>query len=172
MEREVNYQCLSVPNKQCIIEFQSFIGNSNEFIVKELVIMDLATNMLNYFLFKPPHDYNNLFNKAKKTNKWLTYYFHNITWDEGFTQYEELDNIMNHYCKQFDIIYTTGLKKALFISRYSRGTVINYLISKNFHYNTGGGLCNSVKNEKHKLRNCCLIKTQRILAAMGKIPMS
>lgn len=160
----------NITNRQCIIEFQSFVGNLNEFIVKELVIMDLETNVVNYFLFKPPHSFKKLSSKAKRTNKWLTRYFHHITWHEGFVEYKELTNIMQYYCQQFQIIYTTGLKKSDFISQYTTNTVVNYAISKHFVFNKGDGICNSVKNDMHKINNCCLIKTQRILAAMGKIP--
>lgn len=168
MEKVVKFRY--VPNKRCIIEFQAFIDNSNEFIVKDLVILDLETNAVNYFLFKPPHSYKKLSAKAKRTNNWLTKHFHSITWNEGFVEYKELDNITYHYCQQFGTIYTTGLKKVKFISQYTSDTVVNYLISKNLYFNTGDGFCNSVQQETHKLKNCSLVKTYCILAAMGQIP--
>lgn len=159
----------NVPSQPCIIEFQSFIGNSDEFIVKELVIMNLETNVVNYFLFKPPHYFSKLTAKAKKTNRWLTRHYHMISWNEGFTQYKELDNIMYHYCQQYGTIYTTGLKKCQFLSQYTTNNVVNLLIAKENNFNTCQGICTSVKNERHKTSNCALVKTYKILIFMGKI---
>lgn len=39
--------------KQCIIEFQAFRGNQDEFIIKELDILDLHTNIPCSFVFNP-----------------------------------------------------------------------------------------------------------------------
>lgn len=170
MDRKVKFQ--NVPNKQCIIEFQSFWGNANEFIVKELVIHDLETNVVNYFLFKPPFPFKKLTAKAKRTNHWLTKKFHYISWDEGFTQYKELNNILFFYCQQYGTIYTTGEQKVKFIAQYTTNTVINYIISRNFVCDTGEGFCNSVQHYKHKLANCSLANTYRILASMQRIQNS
>lgn len=168
MEKRVRFTTVA-KQQQCIIEFQSFIGNLDEFIVKELVIMNLETNVVNYFLFKPPHGFKKLSIKAQKTNNWLTRHFHMINWNEGFTQYKELDNIMYHYCQQYGTIYTTGLKKCQFISQYTTDKVVNLLIGKQSDFNVGNGFCTSVKNEQHKIANCALVKTYKILSVMGKI---
>lgn len=170
MQKKVQFQ--NVPNKKCIIEFQSFWGNLNEFIVKELVIMDLSTNVVNYFLFKAPHSIKKLCYKAKKTNNWLTKNYHYISWNEGFVNYKELDNIMYFYCQQYGVIYTTGLQKTNWIQQYTPYTVINYFIKKSYVCDFGEGFCNSVSHNNHKVSNCSLIKTYRLLTAMGKIPNS
>lgn len=167
MDRKVKFQ--NVSNKQCIIEFQSFWGNLDEFIVKELVIHDLETNVVNYFLFKPPFPFKKLSAKAKRTNHWLTKRFHYISWNEGFIQYKELDHIFFFYCQQYGTIYTTGEKKAKFIAQYTTNTVINYVISRHFVCNIGEGFCNSVQNDKHKKANCSLANTYRLLASMQRI---
>lgn len=156
-------------NTECIIEFQSFIGSSDEFIVKELVVMDINTNVLNYFLFKPPHSFQKLTPKAKRINKWLMNNFHHIAWSEGFTDYNELQNIITHYTQQYGIIYTTGFKKRKWIEQYTTNKVINYVISKHYQVNTGSGFCNSVNKDEHRISNCCLIKAYRLLSAMGKL---
>ena len=106
MENTVHFR--QTPDKSCIIEFQAFVGNRNEFIVKELVITDLNTNIMCYFLFKPPFSFKKLSGKAARTNKWLMKNYHHISWNEGFTEYKELDNIMYHYAQQYTIIYTKG----------------------------------------------------------------
>lgn len=171
MEKQL-IQCNNNNNKnassdaKCIVEFQSFIGNSNEFIVKELVIMDIRTNNVNYFLFKPPHSFRKLSDKAKRTNKWLMNNFHYIAWSEGFTEYSDLANILQHYCQQYSTIYTTGYKKARLIEKYTSGKVIDYIMSKNYIVYTGDGFCNSVNNDKHRITNCALLKTYRIFTLL------
>lgn len=161
MAHHVRFQ--PTPFKQCIIEFQAFIGNSNEYILKELVIMDLDTNVVNYFLFKPPHSIKKLSFKAIKTNKWLTKNYHHINWNEGFTEYKEVDNVMYHYCSQYNTIYTTGLKKCQFIQQYTTNTVQNYKLNKLQEIDVGEGFCNSVKSTKHKTTNCSLVKAFKVI---------
>lgn len=154
-------------SKRCIIEFQSFVDNEKRFIVKELVVMDLQTNVVNHFLLKPPYSFKKLSYIAKKTNKWLMNNFHYIAWSEGFVNYKELDNIMYHYCQQYETIYTTGFKKKQWIEQYTTNKVFNYLVSKNYFVNVGDGFCNSVNNYKHKTSNCALLKAFKVLSSMG-----
>ncbi|WP_221935963.1 hypothetical protein, partial [Klebsiella pneumoniae] len=132
MERDIVQHHTTSTIKRCVIELQGFRNNSHEFIVKELAIFDIATHVVNYFLFKPPFPFRVLNNKAFRTNRWLTQNFHHLTWDEGFTEYKELTNIMHHYCKQYDEIYTSGLEKSQWIRKFSTRQVINHDFNQDF----------------------------------------
>ncbi len=154
-------------DKSAIIEFQAFKGNENEFIIKELVILDLKTNIPNYFLFKPPFSFSHLNRKQKKTNNWCTRRHHLITWDEGFTNYEELDNIMYHYCTQFTSIFSTGLEKCNWIRMYTTSKVIERTLSKELR-NNENLVCTSVKNVNHNFPNCALAKAHNLSLTLSK----
>lgn len=147
--------------KKCVIEFQGFRNNRSDFIIKELSIVDVSTGVVNYFVFKPPFAFRCLNRKASKTNDWLSLNFHHISWNEGFTSYKELHNIMQHYCQQYDVIYTTGLEKSQFIKRYASERVRNITVNPNFQTNFVG-LCIGLENPVHKTANCALSRAFRV----------
>ena len=156
-------------SKSCVIEVQSYRGNNNEYIVKELAILDLSTDVVNYFLFKPPFPLEYLDSKSLKTYNWLFNYFHHIPWHEGFTPYGELKNILNHYCSQYELIYTTGLEKANWLKMRTASTVTDYTLDKTIATKESkSGICIGVKNPKHKYSNCALSKAYRVASQLKK----
>lgn len=154
-------------DKNAIVEFQAFKGNSNEFIIKELVILDLSTGIPNYFLFKPPFEFANLERKYAKTNNWCTKKYHFITWDEGFTHYGELDEIMYYYCSQYTTLFTTGVEKCNWLRMYTTSRVVERNLSKELKEKQNL-LCISVKNPRHKIQNCALAKAYNLATTFGK----
>lgn len=153
--------------KACVIEFQAFRDNEDKYIVKEMVILDLFTNVVYYFLFKPPYSLKKLNNKSTRTNKWLTNYFHHITWKEGFTLYQDLENVMYHFCNQFKKIYTTGHEKSKWIKQYTTAEVVNWKLNKRIE----GKLslfCDGVKDNRHRFSNCALLKAFRLATALSQ----
>lgn len=154
-------------SKACVIEVQNYRGNNNGYIVKELAILDLSTDVVNYFLFKPPFPIEWLDEKSLKTYKWLFNHFHHIPWHEGFTPYRELKNILKHYCSQYDIMYTTGLEKANWLKMHTTSTVIDYTLDKTMTTKASTtGICIGVKNCKHKYSNCALSKAYRVASQL------
>jgi hypothetical protein len=161
MDKVVRFADEISSSKKCVIEFQAFRNNHDKFIIKELTFLDVSTNVVNYFLFKPPFPFKKFNSKSYRTNTWLTKYLHHIEWEEGFTHYKELDSIMYHYCQQYDEIYTTGDEKAKWIRMYSTSDVINITLSKDFATDLNG-LCIGVKCSQHKTANCALSRAYRV----------
>lgn len=157
---------LQSPPKKCVIEFQGFRNNWNTFIIKELVFLDVSRNVANYFLFKPPFSFGLLNSKSARTNRWLSTNLHHITWEEGFTEYDELDNIMYHYCQQFDEMYTTGDEKVKWIEMYFRGKVRNIQLKEAAGLS---GLCIGVKDYRHKNSNCALSRAYRVSSVVSSV---
>lgn len=143
-----------------IIEFQAFRGNGNEYIIKELVFLDLHSRIFHYFLFKSPYSFSKLTKKNARTNLWLTRNYHFISWNEGFVDYKEMDKIFHHYCNQYETIYTTGEDKCKFIGIYKPGKVFNFKSNK--ENSPQLEVCKSVKNHKHRVSNCALVKAIRL----------
>lgn len=154
-----------IEDNACIVEFQAFKGNQNEFIIKELVIYDLYSDVSNYFLFKPPYTFSNLTPKSARTNKWLSNNYHYISWNEGFTNYKELENIIYLYCDKYKTIYTTGEEKRKFISMYTSSDVVNFKTNKT-HNASFSRLCVGVKNTNHKFSKCALIHTYNLVVSL------
>lgn len=161
MDKKVHFYDDFISRKKCVVEFQAFRNNQNRFIIKELAFFDVRTNVVNYFLFKPPFPFKILNRKTTRINKWLTRNLHHITWEEGFTQYKELDNIMYHYCQQYDEICTTGDEKVKWIQMYCTCNVTNISLDKTYAVELNG-LCIGVKSCKHKISNCALSRAYRV----------
>jgi len=68
-----------------------FLGNSNEFIVKEMAALDPNGYALQYWMFKPPPERQNC--KSYKTNNWLSSVYHHLKWSEGDVPVEEVHKI-------------------------------------------------------------------------------
>lgn len=152
--------------KRCVIDFQGFRNNADKFIIKELSIYDVSTGVVNYFVFKPPFPFRCLNRKTSKTNDWLSSKFHYISWYEGFTAYKELNNILHHYCQQYEVIYTPGSEKVQFFQRYAPGRVKNITVNPGFQSNFTG-LCIGIQNPAHKTANCALSNAFRVGAFLG-----
>lgn len=168
MEKTADFKSTTFVNKECIVEFQAFVDDSDDFIIKELAIMDLSTHVTHYFLFKPPHSFKLLRGRAARTNKWLMKHYHHIEWMEGFVDYSEVENIISHYCSKFTLIHTTGRKKAAWLQRFTSAQVNNFLLSKFILPDICDGFCLSIRDSKHSTSNCALLKIYKILFAMGK----
>lgn len=151
----------NINEKPCIVEFQAFIGNNNEYLIKELVFLDIATGMTYYFLFEAPFPFKTLTHKAKKTNKWLTNYYHFINWDEGLTTFKNIDKIMYHFSTKFNTFYTNGYEKRNWIQTYTTDNVYNIPVDKEYK-NNYVGVCVCVNNETHSNSHCALRNAHRL----------
>lgn|SRR5204862_423958 len=150
-------------SKPCIIEFQAFRGNNDRFIIKELVILDLLTQIANSFLFEAPCSVRELTTKAKITNRWITNHFHHINWYEGFIPYNNVHKIMFHFCKQFTHIYTRGSEKKNWIQQYTNKEVLDIKLDKTFKFDFKE-ICVSTIDPRHKQSQCALQNAYHLAA--------
>lgn len=156
-----------IEERPCVVECQAFYDSDDEYIVKELTFLDMNTNVVYYFLFKPPFSFRKLFKKAQRSNKWLMNNYHYITWGEGFTSYKDVNSIMYHFCSKFTTFYTTGSKKRNWIKMYTTRNVYDTLIDRSFKDNYEG-VCLSVQNQFHSVSNCALQKAYRLAAFLNQ----
>jgi hypothetical protein len=154
---------VTMTDKSCIIEFQAFRGNNKRYIIKELVILDLQTYVIYPFMFKPPVSFNKLNLKAKITNRWIAKNFHHIEWNEGFTSYKDLENIMFHFCQEFTKVYTKGLEKSNWIKLFTTGEVIEVKVDKSFDCGINN-VCILSKNKQHRHLQCAVKNAYRLAA--------
>lgn len=151
--------------KDCVIEFQGFRGNDDEFIVKELVIADVDTCfVVGYFLFKPPYTFSQLTKKAATTNRWLTSYFHYISWDEGFISYDELPSIIKHYMNIYDCVNTRGHEKSQLLASFAKKPIINY--HQKIPLRRFSAPCVGIKDFRHSNTNCAVNNALRLVDLM------
>jgi hypothetical protein len=113
-----------------VVEIQCFYDNNNEFVVKELAVVDVL--LKHYFVahFKPPL-WNLISSKAIRSAKWLTKHLHGLKWEDGILPYSnELIRLMclayvaNDPAEQIRVlIYTKGLEKKRFLHTLLNGIV-------------------------------------------------
>lgn len=171
MEKKVTFSSHSsqVKEKSGIVEFQAFRGNDNKFIVKELVILDLQTCVIYTFLFKPPFPFNKLNSKSKRTNKWLTKNLHHIAWNDGYTDFKELESIMYHFCSRFTKLYTRGQEKRNWIQLYTTKDVIDVKVNQCLEIDS---VCILTKDEKHAYLHCAVKNAYRLAAFLQQSTMN
>lgn len=133
-----------------ILDIQCFIGNSNEFIVKELAILPLSdnpflindlpvfsdenndtngTNHLTSYLFHPPCNFYTLHETVQRTNNFLTKFHHRLRWADGSIPYSTLPEVLKRAISTFGLIFVKGSQKCAFLENVFRtnnitGTVI------------------------------------------------
>lgn len=93
-----------------IVEFNGFLGNNGEVIIKELVIMpfDRPFNYSKY-LFKNPYNLSQIKNKEQVEQLCDLY---NLKWEDGEIEYEELIPILKNHVRFYKMVVTTGGFKA------------------------------------------------------------
>jgi hypothetical protein len=149
-------------HKQCIIEFQAFRDNQDKFIVKELVILDLTTNVPYSFIFKPPYPFESCNSKSRRTNSWLTNHYHYISWNEGNIDYLRCESLIKHFCYQFQTIFTTGSEKTMWISKFTNNVVVDLKLPKELSNISVLPICLNIENSKHRTSNCSLSKVYKL----------
>ena len=121
-----------------IVDMQGFQQPINEFVVKEIAIMDTKSNFYVSHVFEPPCTWESLPPKYKCTNNWLTRNYHNLTWNQGYFPYNELKHALKSMLHNASCIYVKGSEKKMFL---------NKLLNNKFYIiNVNDVHCPSLKN--------------------------
>ena len=95
-----------------VVDIQGFKQPPNEFVVKELAIAPLYSNVKpGVYLFKPPIEWCRLPVKYKSQNCWLERNYHGLFWSSGEPPYEELENVLRSSPHDASVVYVKGLEK-------------------------------------------------------------
>lgn len=102
--------------ERCVIEFHGFKGKTEEeFVIKELALVS-ENNQYTLLHFHNKIDKSSLEKTYRRTVTWLEKNYHFIDWEYGTLTYS--DEMMRGLCSHFKIIYTKGLEKKKFLSRF------------------------------------------------------
>lgn len=92
-----------------IIDFQGFLINKRDFIIKELCL--LVNGQFSHYIFLPPYDFNEMNVGDQFQCKWVTNHHHKINWNDGKDRYSDIKFIINDTMKNVDKIYVKGCEK-------------------------------------------------------------
>jgi hypothetical protein len=97
-----------------IIDFQGFKSSTNEFIVKELALISIDSQVYELYLFKPPCDFMDLPRCLHKQIAWLERHHHGIFWSYGVREYKELGDVFANIQIKGNV-YVKGKEKQRFV---------------------------------------------------------
>ena len=100
-----------------IVDLQGFQMPINQFVVKEIAVMDIKSDHHVVHLFEPPCVWSSLPAKYKCTNTWLTRNYHNLYWEDGYFPYKILKDAVKSMLRNASCIYVKGLEKKRFLEK-------------------------------------------------------
>lgn len=101
----------------CVVQFHGFKDEKNKWIIKELAAV--ADSFTFNAVFRSP--YSKKVIKCYRTRQsitWLEHNYHLIRWDDGEIPYSH--DFVKGLLKPFDVIYTKGLEKKMFLEQYHK----------------------------------------------------
>nr|CAD7448970.1 unnamed protein product [Timema bartmani]CAD7459113.1 unnamed protein product [Timema tahoe] len=106
-----------------IVEFQSFINDSKEFIVKELNVIFLCGKLLQHWVLKPPYGIEEHSTAATKQANYIVNKLHGMPWDGGDVYYSFLESLISRATTRAETTYVKGAENKKF-NKYSSTPVI------------------------------------------------
>lgn len=97
-----------------VVEVQFFRDKNNKYWIKELCILKDGFKAL--FVSLPPHDWDELPKKLKKVNQYSEERLHQLLWEEGTTEFNDMEGLLKHKTRDSKYIFTKGEEKSRILS--------------------------------------------------------
>lgn len=102
-----------------VMDMQCFKDSDNDFLVKEVCVVDVTTGtLLMHHIARPPFDRCLLFTDRLRENYWLTRHCHGLEWDQGDISYVALLDKLRSCLLHRPVIYVKGSQKRTFVTRH------------------------------------------------------
>ena len=112
-----------------VLDLQGFKDNDNQFILKEVCVVEVNTSqLLLHHIACPPYDRDQLNQERLRESFWATKHCHGLQWSEGDMPYHVLIDQLMYCLHNRDIVYVMGPEKKEFVQRNLRltsSTVMN-----------------------------------------------
>ena len=115
MDRLRRVQCknLAAP---IILDFQCFKDNNNEYILKEVCVLEVDSGtLLMHHIAKSPFKRDFLTQEKLRESYWLTKHCHGLEWDQGDIWYHALEEKLRSCIAKRPVIYVKGAEKKEFL---------------------------------------------------------
>ena len=111
---------------RAIIHFSAFDQTGqDDFIVKELAIVNPDSRTLQSWIFKPPFDISELPLTIQLDNDYLSSHIFGLEWSEGDVAYNDMQRVLVAYTKNIDVLFTHGHRRQQFLERLLGRTIVN-----------------------------------------------
>lgn len=81
-------------NKTIVMDIQFVVGNKNQYFAKEIAYVYANSIVHHHFVFKPPFDYRELDEQARRLNTYNVINVNNLGWDEGYLPYSNVSSVL------------------------------------------------------------------------------
>jgi len=118
-EEQQQQQQQSSPLPPVVLDMQCFNDNSNEYIVKEVCVVELNTDtLLLHHIVKPPCEREILNLVKQRESYWVTKHCHGLEWDQGDIKYYPLIDKLRVLLHNRSMIYVKGEQKKSYVLKY------------------------------------------------------
>lgn len=102
-----------------VFDIQCFKDNNNEYIVKEVCVLDVTKGViLLHHVAGPPFDRSACMDKNKRREShWLTKHYHGLEWGQGDIAYHVLMDKLCECLAQQSTVYMKGEEKKVFVTK-------------------------------------------------------
>lgn len=101
-----------------IVDIQCFKDDQNEFILKEVCVLEADTGvLLMHHVAKPPYERTDLSDEKLRESYWLTKHCHGLTWEHGDIPYHALLYKLTTCISKRPTVYVKGLEKKEYLKR-------------------------------------------------------
>uniref|UniRef100_A0A8D9DUK0 Uncharacterized protein n=1 Tax=Cacopsylla melanoneura TaxID=428564 RepID=A0A8D9DUK0_9HEMI len=123
-----------------VADIQFFRDNEKKIVLKSFAVSKLFDDdFIQYFVFKPPYNFEELNYLKRNEANHVTKYYHQMTWEEGYVNYDEIENIIRSTLKNASEVLVKGDEKIKYL---------NKIMEKNICYNAENLSCPNLKTLK------------------------
>lgn len=110
-----------------VVEVQFLRDKNDKYWIKELCILKSRESFFvkSIFVFRPPHDWNELSDRLKRINKYSESYLHQLAWEEGTTDYSDMKRILKYQTEDSKYIFCKGQEKCELITKILERDVVD-----------------------------------------------
>ncbi|XP_067210251.1 uncharacterized protein [Linepithema humile] len=108
-----------------VIDIQGFCDADEKFIPKEVAVVALNSAIIGHWIMTPPYPFDDLPEKSRRENNWLSRNYHGIEWFDGETDLKCFVIQLREITRRVRYIYSRGQEKARYLRRLLSRNVYN-----------------------------------------------
>lgn len=119
-----------------VMSIQFFPMPDKTYVIKEVAMVDVVSNMEKLLIAKPPCNINVFSARHRKTLRYVVDKVHGIPWNVGYMDLEDVEEQVRKTVDEADLIYIKGLDRVNFLLNLT-GVPVHKIIDLNEIQNIG-----------------------------------
>jgi len=105
----------SIMNGKLVIDFTAFTARDKSIIVKEVSVIDVESQCVQHFVFKPPKDTGVWDGLVSRQYQWFSMHHHGLDYFDGSIEYSSLGEVVRSVCRDAAFIFAPSQDKAAWL---------------------------------------------------------